>query len=82
MEDPMNRYDVLDTTDGGVDNAVEIAHAVSAKTAAELAGISAKLIEDLTLSHGELDLGATSFLPGEGFQHLWIRSTSDDSQDD
>jgi hypothetical protein len=79
MEDPMNLYDVLDTTDG-VDNAVEIAHAVPAKTAAELAGIPAEWIENLTRTHGELDLGSTCFSPDGERQELWIRSTINDSQ--
>lgn len=74
----MNLYDVLDVTDGD-DMAVELAHAVSAKTAAELAGIPAEWIENLTRSHGELDLGSTCFSDGE-HQELWIRRTINDSQ--
>jgi hypothetical protein len=56
----MNRYDVLDTTDGD-DNAIELAHAVSAKVAAELAGIPVAQIEELAGPDGELDLGVTNF---------------------
>jgi hypothetical protein len=70
-----HRFDVLDASDGD-DRAFEIAHAVSAKVAAELSGLPAAFIEDSVLEFGEL--GVTNVLQGEGIQELLIRRTHDD----
>ena len=64
---------MLDTTDGD-DNAIELAHAVTAKVAAELAGLSVQWIEDHAGKHGELGVSCFS-LEGE-HQELLIRRTS------
>ena len=65
------RFDVFDVTDGD-DNAFELAHAVSAKVAAELTNIPVALIKDRE------ELGVSNFLLGEGCQELLVRRTRDD----
>jgi hypothetical protein len=73
MLDSKSRYDVLDVSDGG-DAAVELAHAVPAKVAAELAGIPVALIESAVADHGSL--GVSSYW--QGYQELEVRRTRDD----
>ena len=51
-------------------------HAVTAKVAAELTGISIAMIEDHVVKYGEL--GITNFSPGAGFQELEVRLNCDD----
>ena len=63
-----DRYNVLDVSDGDA----LIAEAVSAKTAAALAGIPVAWIED----HGELDV--SNFSLEGGFQELAVRRTHHD----
>jgi hypothetical protein len=57
---------MMPTDDDIGGEAVEIAHAVTAKVAAELTGISMAMIEDHVVKYGEL--GITNFSPGAGFR--------------
>jgi hypothetical protein len=66
MSKPVHRFDVFD-----IDDDVEIAHAVTAKTAAELTSVPVALIEDRVVRFGRL--GVTIY-----GQELSIRRTHDE----
>jgi hypothetical protein len=74
-DEEMQSAHLRDLSDIGGE-AVEIAHAVSAKVAAELSGIPIALIEDRVVKYCEL--GVTNFSPGAGFQELEVRLNCDD----
>jgi hypothetical protein len=80
VENAMNLYDVFDVTDsaehrrlreGVADDAIEIAHAVSAQTAGELTGLTVKWVEDHAGKYGEM--GVSCFSPEGGCQELFVR---------